>query len=548
MKQLLGLPDELLLLILEQLDDVYDLMRLSRVCCALNRLVRSSVLVVGDAESQSPWFKGISGEYIQLDPSDDAEASTVIPKYGLFIVEFSGLLQSTDDLICCVARHTRKVRHQIIEVFISRKGVRRAFRHRSQHWVDYETPETVSAEAVEAHYLMSRVNKTLFLGDSELELLTFQVQNEDDDDRPMTDLIRYGHEYEFYHISSLPPFWFTTSAHYTCRFKSKSIIELKGITNTSMTSMRLPPLVSFFKESELPNLRFISGVAIESGVSLKMFARYPLLEELVLQSAYTGDDALFESFTEHTVLPNLSLLSITGNSVSLRDISMPKLARLKLEIHASREREESRGVRFEAIQVPALADLRLEFSSLPSALEMVLNELSYTEPGKLWLVSNSKSFLHANQLINKMTHVKDLTMKYNDIAMGDAPNDAVDWSVTPDDPAFRLDLPQLVRLTLGKFDGTVLMRGQVFQHLTWLEMVMKIKAEEQRYVFDQEHYPVLRSLAIQYSNSYAHLQDCNIQLVLDIKDLDLVFTRQPLPASNVEYKQLPQHMRVYLME
>jgi hypothetical protein len=544
------LPDEILLLILSEVDDVYQFLKLSQVSRTFQRLIKSYVLVVGDSPEQSSYFRSISGGYLHMeDPIDHMKHIEKIRKYGLFILEFSGCGDhiSSDPFVCCIARCKSSTRQRIIEVLMTRSGTTRCFQHRSPQWSDIETPESL-----EFFKLMKHVSKTMFLGDAEEALWAFKNSDllQGNEHQVETDLIRMGHEYEFHSADSIPHFWFITNDLYPCRFVSKTVVELEGVTNTSMTSARLPPLIDFFQLSELPNLEVITGVAIESGVSLKMFENFSKLKTLELQCAYTGND---ESYGEHKgdiELTNLEILSIGGNSLDLCDLTLPKLTDLVLEVHGSLEREEEKTIKFERVRMPSLLSLSMEFTSLTNAVKHVLEEISgdLKHVETLRVISSSRSFMMANELINGMKRVKKLTMKYNDIGVNDLPGDVDSPEpIEPTEP-FLLELPLLEDLTLGKFDDSLLNGGQIYPNLLHLDILLRIKPVRQRYLFDEQHYPRLHFLCIEYSNSYAHLQDCNIFVELDLSDLEVVFTRQPLPVANIEYKQLPKHMSVYLLE
>ena len=566
---LLSLPDEVLLLILTKFEDVYELIDLSRVCKQFQALIKSFVLVLGDAEEQSEYFKGISGRYLHMDQSSDrSEIESVVHRFQLFIFEYTGLSPDSTGsypYLYTIASCKLRPLSPLIEVFMTRKGASRSFQQKSRYWLDYEPVEENRAsntEAMKFHAMLSQVSKTMFLNDAEDALKTFNHEDlslSGDSSMVEKDLIRFGHEYEFRKAVEIPQFWFTKSNLHPCRFVSKSVKILRGITNTSMTSNRIPPLVDFFQGSYLPNLEQVFGVAIESGIPLSMFDRYPMLRSLSLESAYTGDDELFWKASKSvTRLNSLQELTIVGNSACLCDLYLPSLQSLSLSIYGSREREEENTLRFERLRAPSLKQLTLEFTSLPNALFNVLDELSPVLEGveMCSLTTNSKSFIKSNELINRMVGLKQLSMSYNNIDVNDIPQShdtlATEslYSISPEDPPFSLHLSSTIEdLTLGRFDTqSVLTVGSQFKQLKRLSITLKIRVERQDYTFDQTHFPSLQLLEIDYVNLYSHLQNCNIFVKIDLKDVELVFTKQPLPMSNVDFVQLPKHIGVHLME
>ncbi|CCH41811.1 hypothetical protein BN7_1350 [Wickerhamomyces ciferrii] len=76
MQSIADLPQELLFhKILVPIDDIFDYIRLSRVCKNFQILIKCIILVVSDSSKESGVFNSIANRHVQIDPygSDDTQ-------------------------------------------------------------------------------------------------------------------------------------------------------------------------------------------------------------------------------------------------------------------------------------------------------------------------------------------------------------------------------------------------------------------------------------------------------------------------------------------
>ncbi|CDR40668.1 CYFA0S05e03070g1_1 [Cyberlindnera fabianii] len=550
---LLDLPNEILTQILLEINDMYEYINISMVSKRLQTLIRQIVLVCGDAPDASGFFNSIADEYLYMDTLKDHQFDSVIRKFKFFIFEFSQQARSIppDEYLVEIAKCKTRASQKIVEVFLTQRGAEMAFADPGNVWIEYHRLGAVSEDVRLYHNWMSQVALTIFLEKSDLAVNTFI--NNQTYGFP-SDLTRFGHEYEFRNVKELPHVYFSISSFYDFKIRSKSLEKLNGFTSSSMTEPRLPPLLKFLELSYLPNLKEIKGIAIESGLTLKIFERFEKLEVLHLQSAFTGNVELQISSDRCQVeLKQLKELDISGNAMSLCNTSFPNLEKLSLHVHGAFGRNFSESLYFENITCPKLLTLHIEITSIPTGLRYILNTLSESLPylNEVDLISNSQSFVLANDLINKLTSTSILSLSHNDLEINDLPQgpQRENYTVKTDTPDFNISLPNLTQLSLlnfDKFNNTLLSLSRAYPTLQHLGLTLRIKPAAQQYVFDEKHFPNLRELTVDYSNSYAHVQKCNIEITLDIKDLGVTFTKQV--PDKVEYKQDARHVWVYVVE
>lgn len=89
---ILDLPIELQLQIVGQLDDLFEYLRLARVCKRFQSLVKSIVLVLSDLPHPSPLFKSILKDHVQIKLGAQtlvhSELKSSIRSHQYFVFEF----------------------------------------------------------------------------------------------------------------------------------------------------------------------------------------------------------------------------------------------------------------------------------------------------------------------------------------------------------------------------------------------------------------------------------------------------------------------------
>lgn len=510
------LPVELQLMIVEQLDDVFEYMRLARVCKGFQKLIRSMVLLVSDSSNKSNLFNSIATRHINLTPGhirqgvrDDLQKT--FKKFQYFIFEYSCINPLTlAGYIRLIADLKSKDSEKIDIVYITGVGARES-----------KNLMFVNPSAIMIHKI-DQVSKSIFVNGSDLALVNTQHYNhrhEHGHNHDIDSLVVMGHTHYFDTIVHAPQFYVFAHQRYKFKIIAPRLTAIGGITNINDKEPRLPTLLNFLHHSEIPNLRELTGIGIESGMDLKVFERFRNLSSLELDSVFTGNLELNVGKTRLVTLNNLRSFKISGNSISLSDLNFPKLFSFEIHITGSTERNFRSTIHLENIRIRKLRQLRIVSSNISDAPNYILQHLDTSSLLDLSILSSNLSSFPP---LAKMHFPKLLRLKLGGYYVS---SDEMGFLPDPlyiNAPNLEiLDVKSLQNYNQALFGGNISYKG-----LKRLQLHIRVLPEPQNYKFTKENYPDLEDLEIDYFNKFGRLISNNINLYLDLPNLKTLKTKQ----------------------
>lgn len=505
----LDLPVELLLRIVGELDDIFEFIRLARVCKRLQSLVKSMVLVVSDNYKPSNLFRSISDNHIYLQLSSvlnkETEWKKVFEKYHYLIFEYSGveLGELLTHYICQIADLKTSPSQKIDVVILNQTAAELS------KTIVFD-PRSFIPEK------LGQVSKTIFAYDSDVAL---NAKIPDEITHETEALMLMGNTYYFKNVERLPQLYIYANQRYQFKIVSPNLKAVSGITNVNDRLPRLPTLFNFLHNSRIPNLEALTGIGIESGMDLRVFERFEKLNKLHLDSVFTGNLALNVAETRMVSLLNLNTFKISGNSISISDLFLPKLQTFDITITGSTERNFRSTIHMENIQTPRLKELYISASNIPDAPSYILNHLDIKTITVMCIYSsNYSTFPKLEQLYFP---------KLEEIKLGA-------FNVTSDEfvpVPFKINAPKLKLFNvknLQNYNQVLFNRNMPYPGLRSLYLHLKVLPEPQVYEFTKENFADLEILDIGYFNKFGRLVANNINLSLDLPKLKRLVTKKAI--------------------
>lgn len=506
---ILDLPIELQLQIVGQLDDVFEYLRLARVCKRFQSLVKSIVLVLSDLPHPSPLFKSILKDHVQIKLDAQtlvhSELKSSIRSHQYFVFEFFGmnLTQLMESYICLIADYKPKV-FQKIDVVIMNQNA--ALTSKS---IIFDPRSFVPEK-------LSQVSRTIFAYDSDKALNVSAPEGLVGRNESM---MLMSNAYYMDNVEYLPQLYVYASPRYNFKIMSPSLKVLSGITNVNDRLPRLPTLFYFLHYSSIPNLEVLTGLGIESGMDLRVFERFKKLEKLHLDSVFTGNLALNVAETRPVSLRSLVTFKVSGNSISISDLFLPNLKTFDITISGSTERNFRSTIHMVNIQTPKLERLYISASNVSDAPTYILRHLDISNTTVMCIYSsNCSSFPKLEQI-----HFP----KLQEMKLGALNASTDEFTPVP----FKLDAPNLILLNVKNlqiFNQVLFNSGISYKGLKSLYIHLKVLPDPQKYEFSQEFFPDLEVLDIGYFNQFGRLISNNIDLVLNLPTLKQLTTKQAI--------------------
>lgn len=511
--ELLDLPVELLLQIIGELDDVFEYMRIARTCKKLQSLIKSMVLLLSDCSTKSTLFNSITDKQVQLEINNSVNQGhslrSIFEKYQYFIFEYNAteLGAILADYVCLITDLKSKTFQKIDVAYMNQNAVKLS------NTVVFD-PRSFIPEK------LSQVSKTLFAGDSDLGLYRDELHEQG---LNIEALMLMGNTHYLDNIEELPQLYIFANSRYDFKIISPTLKIVHGITNVNDKLPRLPTLFNFLQFSAIPNLQVLTGIGIESGMDLRIFERFENLNKLHLDSVFTGNVALNVTHAPRLVtLPNLQLFKISGNSISIADLSFPRLQTFDITISGSTERNFRSTIHMENIQTPNLKELYILASNVPDGPLYILKHLNINTVTTMCILSsNSSTFPKLQQL-----HFPNL----REAKLGAYNVSSDEFTPVP----FKLDAPNLKLLNvknLQSYNQVLFGQNICYPGVKALHLHLKVLTDPQTYYFSKERFPDLEILDIGYFNKFGRLLPNNIELTLDLPGLKKLVTKEKLFAK-----------------
>lgn len=508
--EFIGLPVELLLQIIGELDDVFEYMRIARTCKKLQNLIKSMVLLLSDAPNHSSLFKSIADESVQLNivkgTSKSEGLRAIFEKYQYFVFEYNAtnLEAILADYVCLISDLKPKPFQKIDVVYMNQNSVKLS------NTVVFDPRSFVPEK-------LSQVSKTLFAADSDMGLYRDELHEQG---LNIEALMLMGNTHYLDNIEELPQLYIFANSRYDFKIMSPTLKIVHGITNVNDKLPRLPTLFNFLRYSDIPRLEVLTGIGIESGMDLRIFEKFKNLNKLHLDSVFTGNVALNVTHTPRLVtLENLRTFKISGNSISLADLSFPRLQTFDLTISGSTERNFRSTIYMENIQTPNLKELYISASNVPDGPIYIMKHLNIeTVTTMCVLSSNSSTFPKLQQL-----HFPNLT----EAKLGTSNVSSDEFEPIP----FKLDAPNLQLLNvknLQSYNQVLFDQNITYHGLRELHLHLKVLTDPQTYFFTEKRFPDLEVLDIGYFNKFGRLRPNNIDLTLELPALKKLVTKEKL--------------------